>query len=704
MPILSGDIKLIKSEVMADVPEGGGGPTSHVIADGVSNSIFPDISSVDRAGGDVAMRKVLAAVQTDDVDSFFGANIIIAEPPKDPNVSVTIFSTGETFDRRTDAQSRIESYLALGSRYSGLLFGNHLTGMMTVMLIQQQDRMLPVIGAVLVLIKNQGLVTELQQYVRVTSVSSQVLTFTDTHGDYQRRVVTCQISDPLRDDFVGFDATRQDSNVSYAGKTEVYNTIVANAARYYGVKPLTQPATLGSYSVQVRGAFESIIPSAQIETPIADARTNGATTAVVPSGSGLSMTVTGSFGPAQKLYIGGGVTINTLNIERGGVTLTDAGGKLMQGTTQVGTIDHANGIVSFVSAVWGTAGTHTVSYVPAVTLSAPSQTYSIPITLQSRSLSYVVTLKPLPTGGTLRVSYLAGGNWYVLSDDGTGILRGDDTAFGIGSINISSGTLTLTLGALPDVGSAIVLSWLEVPYNAVYRAGTLNNPKLYWPINADGAASTERAGKPLTPGTVVLTWDGKTATDNGAGELTGDATGFVDYAQGVVKLTPNNCPPPGTVVMLSSSTRIAATSASVNINGGTVATNIQPHTVSFDLNVQVVHTAVAGASISGTPVTKTVRVLDDGTGNLFFTDGANGNLTVGTINYTTGVMSISTGSNIATGGIDMEGVTISTRSLVYTPPPPAPEPSPSGWVLSSQNANAPSSYAPNSAMSGMGAR
>ena len=25
MPILSGDIKLIKSEVMADVPEGGGG-------------------------------------------------------------------------------------------------------------------------------------------------------------------------------------------------------------------------------------------------------------------------------------------------------------------------------------------------------------------------------------------------------------------------------------------------------------------------------------------------------------------------------------------------------------------------------------------------------------------------------------------------------------------------------------------------------
>ena len=54
MTILAGDIKLVASQVMDDVAEGGGAPTSTVIADGVSNAIFNDISEVDRAMGRVA--------------------------------------------------------------------------------------------------------------------------------------------------------------------------------------------------------------------------------------------------------------------------------------------------------------------------------------------------------------------------------------------------------------------------------------------------------------------------------------------------------------------------------------------------------------------------------------------------------------------------------------------------------------------------
>ena len=107
MPIQSGDVKLLKSAVMADVPEGGGAPTGLVIADGVSNSIFPDISELDRAGGRVSLRKTFVAIQTDDRDVYFGGNVIVAEPPADPRVSVTLFTTGETFDRRTAAASRM---------------------------------------------------------------------------------------------------------------------------------------------------------------------------------------------------------------------------------------------------------------------------------------------------------------------------------------------------------------------------------------------------------------------------------------------------------------------------------------------------------------------------------------------------------------------------------------------------------------------
>ena len=44
MSILSGDIKLLASKVMDDVPNGGGGPTGNVIPDGASNAIFGDVT------------------------------------------------------------------------------------------------------------------------------------------------------------------------------------------------------------------------------------------------------------------------------------------------------------------------------------------------------------------------------------------------------------------------------------------------------------------------------------------------------------------------------------------------------------------------------------------------------------------------------------------------------------------------------------
>ncbi len=64
MPILAGDIKLVASQVMQDVAEGGGPPVATVIADGASNAIFDDISELDRAGGRVSLRKAHVTVQT----------------------------------------------------------------------------------------------------------------------------------------------------------------------------------------------------------------------------------------------------------------------------------------------------------------------------------------------------------------------------------------------------------------------------------------------------------------------------------------------------------------------------------------------------------------------------------------------------------------------------------------------------------------
>ena len=93
MPILTGDVKLVASQVMNDVEEGGGAPTSTVIVDGTSNALFNDISELDRAGGRVNLRKVFASIQTDTTDTYLGGNVVIADPPDDPRVAVTLFST-----------------------------------------------------------------------------------------------------------------------------------------------------------------------------------------------------------------------------------------------------------------------------------------------------------------------------------------------------------------------------------------------------------------------------------------------------------------------------------------------------------------------------------------------------------------------------------------------------------------------------------
>ena len=114
MPILQDDIKLLKSQVLLDTDDGGGRMTANEVVDGESNNLFPDISELDRTYGRVSLRKAFAAILTNSTDSYYGAHAIIAKAPGDPLVSMTLFSTKNWPDRRSNAKDRLESYLAPG--------------------------------------------------------------------------------------------------------------------------------------------------------------------------------------------------------------------------------------------------------------------------------------------------------------------------------------------------------------------------------------------------------------------------------------------------------------------------------------------------------------------------------------------------------------------------------------------------------------
>lgn len=269
MAILKSDIKLVASQVMADTPNGGGAPTTTIIADAVSNALFPDISELDRAAGRVNLRKVFVHVQTPSIDSYFGANVVVAEPPQDPNVSVTIFSNREVFDRRSGAQSRVEAYLNSGPRWPGMLYENHLAGQRVIQICQRTTEAAPAVGRTLVLTWHPGRSDEKTQYVRVTRVESVVRTFTDDQGDFPALIVTCDLSDALRYDFIGTAANRRFVIDSEAAL--IRDTVVADAGSYFGVVPLTNAAAVGDAQVVADSIYTQLVPSARTEMSIIDA-------------------------------------------------------------------------------------------------------------------------------------------------------------------------------------------------------------------------------------------------------------------------------------------------------------------------------------------------------------------------------------------------------------------------------------------------
>lgn len=663
------DIKLLESARLTDTPDGGGAMTGRVIQSGADNNLFDDVNDLERVMGATSLRKLFLGVQTNTTEKYMGARLVIDQPPADPYIDALLFGASSLFDQRAAAKARVEAYLALGSPYQGLLYGPHIAGMAAVTLIQRVDQALPAVGQVLVLKKNIGLSNETEQYIRVSGVTSVVTTFTDTTGDFSRLLVTCNLADQLRYDFPGFEATRYDTGLDYTGRTRVYQTVEANAADYYGIKPLATAATLGSYSIRATSAFAQLVPSAQTETPIADARTNNLTATPVPTG-GLVVIQSLAPTPGQATFIGGAVAPGDFSMVGGGVTVTDSAGVLMAGSVEVGAIDYENGILTAAVDAFGGRIPVTITCRLANVPNVVNATMGAFVTPEGRSLSYVTTLPSAAAPGSLKFEYMSGGQWYTLRDGGNGLLRGAESGHGAGVYNSATRTVTITMGALPDVGSALLLAWVEsaritTADNVTLMAGG----RMFAPLNTDGLTSMARGSKGLPPGGTTLAWDhggAKAATDNGLGVITGDAVGTVDYQAGLILWSPNAMPPKGTVVTISgnkfqsTTTALAATGLGSNAITFSAGGPVQPHSVAAVLPV-----AYRGAGGSAATVVEgigpqagevglintdytTLVIKDDGAGGLRATGGAwagSAELTswstlVGAVDYASGAMSI----------------------------------------------------------------
>lgn len=643
--IVEQDIKLLKSERLTDYFNGGGRMTGAAVIDGELNNLFPDISELDRVYGRVSLRKGFVGVFTDTVDTLYGVHAAITDPPDDERVHVNLFSTGSWSDERTAAKSRVESFVISGPDSNLVLYGDHLAGQMILRLFCEPGVSSPDVGEVFRLSVERTGFAAVDQYVRVIKVRSrESQTFTEISGatvlTFKKDVLLVELGSALRVDFPGGFPSKLTMGNS---PTKFRTTQVADAARYYGVRPLAAPVTQGDWGCDVGTPYSPLVPSTQRETPLVDVLAGMGKLTYAVCGPAGSLTWSGSTGSstgpsfAAARYLGQGCAPASVTVTIGAVVLSDTGSGALAPppgdlSGYAGTVDYATGLVTVTRTSSWSAGVSIVA-TPAAGVADMSTTREIAITLSNRGYNYAPTLSPVPAPGTLTVDFRALGKWVRLTDNGKGQLTGRPGE-GTGTIDYASGSVIATLGALPDVGSSVLFSW-ATPVHFVARAGDTSI--------AAGALEVTVEHPAIKPGSVTLKWltggVEKTATDNGVGGLAGDATGSVHYSSGRMLARPTAVPDGNSTVQVTytSTGRTALTAGPVIPTGRTyrftVGSSVAPLKPA---SVEIRLTAYSRYTRNGVSHSYAQHPLvwtDDGAGNL-----TGKGLQGGTINYATGAV------------------------------------------------------------------
>jgi hypothetical protein len=458
--ITNEQIVLAESQVMADTEDGGGRMSGNIVEEGAVNNTVPDVSRLDRVYGRVNMRKLFLSVRAANQDTLLGAHTIALRNPVDLRVGVTLFQTGSHTDRRDAARDRIESYVVKATEANFWLWGDQLAGQRAISALQRKDAIPPETGQVYTLVEGDS-----EQYVRVTEVEVATRTFTLQIGsefrDFELQTLQVSLANQLETDFTGSDPRPTGKE---AGAAAILTTQVADAARYYGAKKLSVAAAPGDLTAQLESVYNNLVPSAQSETALTDRNGGPGRTPVVPASENTisvgadDVSLDGD--NYAVYYTGRAIVPGTLTITGSNGSYADDGGVLEHtgGSNYLveSAIDYAEGVVRIKYDTTSRRNSPiTMEFIPGAAFSQQSYTASTEVTLQTRSLTYVFQPLPIPAPATLIVEYRALGRWATLRDRGDGTLTGDGT----GQINYATGTINITLAALPDVGTEIIYSW-----------------------------------------------------------------------------------------------------------------------------------------------------------------------------------------------------------------------------------------------------
>ncbi|WP_420229032.1 hypothetical protein ACOBWA_08400 [Psychrobacter sp. ER1] len=569
--ITQNDLEILKSEIMADTPDGGGLPTGIAVIDGVSNNLFPDVSDIDRLIGRVRLRKVSLAVKTANAELLQATRMLFTELPDNPNISVFAFKANSFADRRSDAQNKIESYLAFGTKWSGHVLETQLAGQRVIQISLDKGDPVPAVGQPLVLVQNEGQSDEYYQYLRPLKVETVERRFQKSASEtVTRTVATIEFGDTLNKSFNGLTVQEFYLNASTTRRAILREARIADAAKYYSASRLAEPVVaMQSRQVRLNSIYTQVVPSTQVETPILqrDPANQVATQARGDGVINISQSVNVTANTAFSLP--SGIAVGTLSITVGGRSLTDRDGQLVDSSNVAyASIKYGVGQITWYSILSLGQTTITGSYKPASEFTRVAQN-DYQVVDDNAGYNYVRELGAEPVPNSLKITYTVQGSNYLVHDDGRGNLVDDD---GNGRGTVQGKTVLLTTAAIPDAASYIIYSFGVDLDTVKYGAQVL--PAAYHVINVADKVS----------GPITVTW----ATDKTAtvanGVVTGDATGtFIDER---LSLAPNLTVVKDTVFNLSYQRILAANvvttkyTESPNISDG-----IYEKTITFDQSV-----------------------------------------------------------------------------------------------------------------------
>lgn len=457
MTIATTDIKFLESKKMTDTTDGGGEMTAREIQDGELGNLWPDISRLDRTLGAVEFRKIFLAVRSVNPEIYSGTHAIIDAPPQDPLVNMFLMSFKDHYDNRTEARNRVESFTIKSGLADVQLDGRQIAGQTELKMWAHTGRELPKLGDTLVLIENGD--TNTEQYIKVKNINYTAKTFTyfinNGYSTFSAVAVIISTTEKLERDYQASSANPLTENA-----TAVFKTQPSTSSDYYACRPLTKAAAADTLSIKVDKIEQSLVPVATIEKAVVD----------LPVSSGVALrkitdakinlsTKTGDSGD-NIWYLPRAVTPGSLELTISSAQYRDDGGELVlfSGSSQFTKAPQVNYATGQINYSANAANRLTdISFSPAMANTQALFTEAAEVTEITRGLNWTFNLNPVPAPNTVSVRYLYGDDWVELKDNGAGILEGT----GSGTVNYTTGSVLVTAAALPELGSAVLVSWMN---------------------------------------------------------------------------------------------------------------------------------------------------------------------------------------------------------------------------------------------------